>query len=279
MKDNISIEDAFLEIMKTESGRYLIFACYYDYDVLQACRRFHASEEWEAVSNILANTPILGNLALDLGAGNGIGSYALAQIGYQVTAVEPDASNLIGYGALLSMVKETALPIEHFDGVGEDLPFEDESFSLVYARQVLHHAKNLQKMMAEIARVLKPGGLFIACREHVIDNKSSLLSFLENHPVHQYAGNEGAFKLAEYIDAIKSKMTVKIILGPFDSVINHYPITNTQLKNKMKQYLRQQYGKLGAFLANIPVVEKRYRHHMSMIDRTPGRMYTFVAIR
>jgi SAM-dependent methyltransferase len=40
------------------------------------------------------------------------------------------------------------------------LPFEDESFHVVYAVDVVHHIHNLSEMFSEIERVLRPGGIF-----------------------------------------------------------------------------------------------------------------------
>lgn len=42
---------------------------------------------------------------------------------------------------------------------GEDLPFEDSSFGIVLCDNVVDHAENPRKIVAEIARVLMPGGL------------------------------------------------------------------------------------------------------------------------
>jgi SAM-dependent methyltransferase len=45
-----------------------------------------------------------------------------------------------------------------FDGV--NLPFEDGSFDAVYCKQVLEHVRAPAPLLAEVARVLRPGGLF-----------------------------------------------------------------------------------------------------------------------
>jgi SAM-dependent methyltransferase len=41
---------------------------------------------------------------------------------------------------------------------GERLPFVDQSFDLVYCKQVLEHVRRPQPLLAEVARVLRPGG-------------------------------------------------------------------------------------------------------------------------
>jgi len=50
--------------------------------------------------------------------------------------------------------------------------FQDNDFDLVTARMVFHHARNLEKAMNEIYRVLKPGGKFILCEGNPPDRHS-----------------------------------------------------------------------------------------------------------
>ncbi len=47
----------------------------------------------------------------------------------------------------------------------ESLPFDDDSFDLVTCRLAAHHFPNIDKFVAEAARVLRPGGLLA-----VVDN-------------------------------------------------------------------------------------------------------------
>src|SRR5690606_39820909 len=49
-----------------------------------------------------------------------------------------------------------ALPI-----YAEDLPFADGSFDLVTCRIAPHHFADVQRAVHEVARVLRPGGLFL----------------------------------------------------------------------------------------------------------------------
>lgn len=59
-----------------------------------------------------------------------------------------------------------------FDGVG--LPFADGSFDVVYSRQVFEHVRHPDALVAEVARALRPGGVF-----------TGSLSYLE--PYHSFS--------------------------------------------------------------------------------------------
>src|SRR5215475_2584404 len=173
----LSWEEAVCWLRDQADQQELVRACYYDDPLLDAARRFAASDEWAATCSYLPRIP--AGTALDLGAGRGIASFALAQDGWRVLALEPDPSELVGAGAIRSLAAQTGLPITVVERFGEELPFERDSFDLVYGRQVLHHAQNLPQLCREVWRVLKPNGLFIATREHVISWKSDLSIFFD----------------------------------------------------------------------------------------------------
>jgi SAM-dependent methyltransferase len=48
---------------------------------------------------------------------------------------------------------------------GEHLPFADETFDVTYGVATLHHALDLNKMVAEMARVTRPGGIVAGLNE------------------------------------------------------------------------------------------------------------------
>ena len=45
--------------------------------------------------------------------------------------------------------------------VAENLPFQNETYDVILAKDALHHFSDPDRALAEISRVLKPGGLFI----------------------------------------------------------------------------------------------------------------------
>src|SRR5438105_9238354 len=154
---------------------------YFDLPVRQAAERYAQSEEFQEVLHLLGAGA--GRKILDLGAGNGIASFALAQNGWLVTALEPDPSTEVGAGAIRDLIESTGLPISIVQEVAENLPFAGESFDVVHARQVLHHATDLDGVTREIMRVHKRGGLCLATREHIADDEQQLNAFRNEHPL------------------------------------------------------------------------------------------------
>ncbi len=92
--------------------------------------------------------PGVGLRVLDLGAGTGILSRQLADLGHQVIAVEPDAAMRALTGG------RTAV-----GGTAEALPFADSCVDAVLAGQA-YHWFDTARAHPEIARVLRPGGVF-----------------------------------------------------------------------------------------------------------------------
>jgi 2-polyprenyl-6-hydroxyphenyl methylase/3-demethylubiquinone-9 3-methyltransferase len=54
-----------------------------------------------------------------------------------------------------------ACPIQYQQGTGESIPFADNTFPAVYCCDVLEHVRDLPKVIGEIYRVTKPGGIFL----------------------------------------------------------------------------------------------------------------------
>jgi SAM-dependent methyltransferase len=246
----------------------LVRACYYDDPLLAAAQRFARSDEWLAVRAYLPHFP---GLVIDIGAGRGISSYALARDGWQVVALEPDPSILLGARAIRDLMRETSLPIMVGEAYGEAIPFEDNTFDLVYGREVLHHAKSLNALCMEAARVLKPGGLFIATREHVITKRSDLRIFLDNHPLHKLYGGENAFLLSDYITSISGGgLEIQSVLSPLDSWINTFSVDRKKLISSSTIKIRRW------FLKRLPRV---LASRLSRTMKIPGRLYSFVAYK
>ena len=164
-ESRMSWEGAVAELKRQPDAEELVKACFYDDPLIEAAQRYWQSTEWQSVRSYLPSRP---GTALDVGSGRGISAYALARDGWQVTALEPDSSHSVGAGAIRTLAQDSGLAIDVTQTWGEELPFASASFDLVHCRQVLHHARDLGQLCRQIGRVLKPGGVFVATREHVI---------------------------------------------------------------------------------------------------------------
>ena len=156
----------------------LVVDAYLDEDNFAAARRFAASEEFEAVARLLSLKNGRKLRILDLGCGNGIASYAFALLGHYVTAVDPDPSADVGLAATARLSSRVPGEITTCLSEAESLPFDDASFDVVYERQALHHFQDLRAGIAECARVLRPSGVLLATREHVVSDEAQLAEFL-----------------------------------------------------------------------------------------------------
>ena len=265
LEDRLSWEEAVCRLRAAPEHTALVQACFYDDPLQAAAFRYWASTEWQAVQHVLGAGR---GRALDIGAGRGIAAYALAKDGWAVTALEPDGSDVVGAGAIRALAHSTAQPIEVVQTWGEQLPFADASFELVHCRQVLHHARDLPQLCREIGRVLKPGGRFIATREHVISADHDLQAFLDAHPLHRLYGGEHAYLLADYTGALqRGGLSLEQVLNPYESDINTYPQTRADIKRRWARRMRWPWPD---WIPNVLLSWAGARM------KTPGRMFSFV---
>jgi SAM-dependent methyltransferase len=272
-------EESVRWLLSQPQYEQIVKDCYYDQPLETAFQRYIASEEWRAVKSLL---PSGGGAAVDIGAGNGITSVALASMGFSVVAVEPDPSQLVGRSAIASLAAAVGVALQVEDGTLESLPLPDRAADLVFTRQVLHHARDLPRAAKEVHRVLRPGGAVIAIRDHVISSERQLPSFLESHPLHRLYGGENAYTEAFYAACLEGAgLRVVKRLRSFDSPVNFAPHTRDTLREALVSRVpgpRILGQFLGAIAGNPRVFDFMLRL-MSVIDFRPGRLVSFVAIR
>lgn len=99
-----------------------------------------------------------GRSVLDLGCGGGFMSEALAQRGAAVVGVDPSEPAI---AIARKHAEATGLAIEYRVGAGESLPVASGSADIVVCVDVLEHVRDLDAVLDEVRRVLKPGGLFL----------------------------------------------------------------------------------------------------------------------
>ena len=94
---------------------------------------------------------------LDVGCGGGILSEEFATLGCRVTGIDPSAPSL---ETARKHAANESLAIDYRQASGESIPFDADSFDVVICCDVLEYVDNLEKTLREVARVLKPGGMF-----------------------------------------------------------------------------------------------------------------------
>ena len=254
---------------------------YFDLPVLKAAERYAASEEFAEVLRLLGRGN--GRTILDLGAGNGIASFALAKNGWIVTAFEPDASTEVGAGAIAALREETGLPITIVQEVqqgGKTLPFPDQSFDAVLARQVLHHVPDLDVMARELFRILRPGSLCLTTRDHLADDEQQLNEFRLTHPLHHLYGGESAYPLNRYLTAFeKSGLRLLSCWGPVESILNFFPGTERERQITIRQIANHSYLRLGRLLGWSERFRATQLRRYTQNDNTPGRIQSFLLQR
>jgi len=113
--------------------------------------------------------PESSELVVELGAGTGKLTRAVAALGVRVVAVEPD-------GRMLTVLRGRSL--EGVEGSAEDIPFADGAADGVVAGSSLHWFE-LGAALREIHRVLRPGGRFGFGWNHRDDRNSTVARMSE----------------------------------------------------------------------------------------------------
>ncbi|MEX6687088.1 bifunctional 2-polyprenyl-6-hydroxyphenol methylase/3-demethylubiquinol 3-O-methyltransferase UbiG [Danxiaibacter flavus] len=96
--------------------------------------------------------------ALEVGSGGGILAEEICKMGFSTTGIDPADESL---ETARNHARAEGLSIVYEKGTGEQIPYPDQSFDCVFCCDVLEHVRDLPKVISEISRVLKSGGVFI----------------------------------------------------------------------------------------------------------------------
>jgi ubiquinone/menaquinone biosynthesis C-methylase UbiE len=103
-------------------------------------------------------THFIGKKVLDVGCGNGYVLSKYAHEGAEVYGVDLTATAVDLCHHRFELL---GLQGNFYQANAEELPFKDQSFECICSMGVLHHTPNPEKAIAEIFRILKPGGRLI----------------------------------------------------------------------------------------------------------------------
>jgi sarcosine/dimethylglycine N-methyltransferase len=102
-----------------------------------------------------------GSRVLDIGAGyGGAARYLASTFGCSVVALNLSEKEN-ERDREINAARGLADRIDVVDGSFENIPAADSSFDVVWSQDAILHSGNRRKVLQEVARVLKPGGLFV----------------------------------------------------------------------------------------------------------------------
>ena len=117
----------------------------------------------------------MGEFILDLGCGDGQLTQRVAATGAHVLGVDASAD-------MVAAARERSVEAEQANA--ELLPFHDATFDAVFSNAVLHWVRDQDAMLAQVHRVLKPGGRFVAemgGHGNIASIRVALMAVLERH--------------------------------------------------------------------------------------------------
>lgn len=145
-------------------------------DIYAASRPDYPADALRAIAAAVTDRG-LPTIALDVGAGTGISTRALAAVlaAWRVIAVEPNAD----MAETARAACEGLAGIQVVKAAAETLPGEDASCGLIIAAQALHWFDR-PRFFSEATRVLAPGGLLAILNNNRRTGDSAVLSAIED---------------------------------------------------------------------------------------------------
>jgi SAM-dependent methyltransferase len=234
-------------------------------DLRKAALRGEPSHVWRAgqarrFQMILEAAPDLSAARL-LEDGCGVGQY--------VRALAPLAKLVIGLEIEAGRLREAAaVPIPSGNarfvaGAGERLPFPENTFDVVLSHEVLEHVQNDREALAEIFRVLRPGGrLILFCPNRWYPFETHGIYWrgtyhFGNIPLVNYLPDAIRNKLAPHVRAYSSRK-LRALLAPMPARILRSAVI---------------FGAYDNIIARRPRLGKMVRTVMQFFEATPLRIF------
>lgn len=214
------------------------------------------------LENFLPYCDVKGKRVLEIGCGAGLVSSHLAMAGAKLTSVDL-TDQAIEITKERFKLKQLESDIRSMNA--EEMDFKDNTFDFVISWGVIHHSGNMQNILDEIYRVLKPGGKVYL----MVYNKKSLRSLVfapfwlgivrgklltksikeiiseitDGYIARHLSEDEfdemaKSFKNVHYSYSDEIDTTSGYLLGPFSRILKPFP----KLKQKVEIFLASRWG-------------------------------------
>lgn len=122
-------------------------------------------------------TPNLGpgTHVLDIGCGPGNAVRTAARTGARATGLDP-AGPMLDMARALTKLRAPDGEVDWIEAGAESMPLDDDSIDASWSLKAVHHWPQLDEGLAEVARVLRPGGVFVALEKKVEAGATGLAS-------------------------------------------------------------------------------------------------------
>ena len=170
----------------------------------------------------------------DLGSGVTFFPFALAQLGFQVSCVDVDPTCDRDLARAASVFPHAPGSVEFRLTDGSRLPFEDASLDGLYCISVLEHIPNFDAVVADIGRVLVPGGLLVLTIDLDLRGDAAI-------------GVSDRRRLVEYIDRHFERVCPDVTVHPADvlhSLAGPYPLPRPTLPGRAVGLVRRELQRL-----------------------------------
>ena len=200
---------------------------------VRSFRDLRLAEVEDSISLLRKFGKMRGKL-LEIGAGTGWQSRALAAAAYEVEAIDlPAESGISGHA------RAREWPIHDYDG--SHIPFAADTFDIIYSSNVLEHVVELDALTADMKRVLRRDGIAL----HLVPNPQwRLLSLLTYYP-------------GQAVDLFRW-LSRREALAADESTGPSSPLESSLLKKAARRLLPPTHGAKGTPLTEIARFSKRY---------------------
>jgi SAM-dependent methyltransferase len=195
-----------------------------------------------------------GRLALELGCGTGIFLEKVARVGARVVGLDLSADLLARARARLDGAPNVVL----HRGNAEQMPYPSSFFDAVYGSSVLHHLA-LERALAEVFRVLRPGGACVFTEPNILNPQVALMFRLGL--TKRYFGvspDEKAFSRFRALRALRAAGFEEAGVDPFDFL---HPATPERLCDAV--------DRLGRAIERVPLL-REFTGSFVVRARRPG---------